>query len=347
MLMKRRPARQGGPRQGNAVRRAGRHAGCAIRRLVPALILCSIAVAGRLSLSAMDWPTENGFLVSNFGWNRRGRPLMGLVFETRDAVRAVEDGDILFVHDPASSASRLPSPLGFWAAVDHGDGLISMYGRLDPARPLPDQERVSRGLVIAEPEPRPAAGGSSTRRGPARGSAPTSGSVPASGSSPENGRFYFSFYDKKERRWINPAMIIAPQEDAVAPLILQVELRNGDGQGINPAQGRRLTQGRYAVVVTATDSQSPGRAPALAPHRIICSVNGMEIGVLAFETYSARDGALMAAQNGLIPVRQVYAPAPGWEVGELWLTRGQATLEIIVQDVAGNTRNALYRLQVE
>jgi hypothetical protein len=55
----------------------------------------------------------------------------------------------------------------------------------------------------------------------------------------------------------------------------------------------------------------------------------------------------MVARNGLVPVREVYAPAPGWEAGKIWLTRGQAALEIIAQDVAGNTRNILYRLQVE
>jgi hypothetical protein len=274
-----------------------------------------IAVAG--GLYAMDWPTENGLLLSNFGWNSRGRPLAGSVFETRDAVRAVEDGTLLFVHQPDSGASPLPSPLGCWAAVDHGDGLISIYGKLNPDRPEPEPERVSRGQVVAEPEP------------------------PEGAADP--GSFYFSFYDRKERRWVNPSMIIASQEDTVAPVIFSVELRGSSG-AINPAQGRRLAQGRYTVVVNAADSQRPNRPPALAPQRIICSVNGMEIGVLAFETWSARDGALT---QGGVPVRQIYAPAPGWELGELRLTRGQATLEIIVQDAAGNTRSALYRLQVE
>jgi hypothetical protein len=89
------------------------------------------------------------------------------------------------------------------------------------------------------------------------------------------------------------------------------------------------------------------RESPLAPFRIVCSVNGSEAGMLRFETYSARDGALMVYRNGLVPVRDVFAPKPGWEVGEAQFTRGQATLEIIVQDITGNNRNVVYRLQVE
>jgi hypothetical protein len=89
------------------------------------------------------------------------------------------------------------------------------------------------------------------------------------------------------------------------------------------------------------------RESPLAPFRIVCSVNGVETGGLNFETYSARDGSLMVYRNGLIPVEQVYAPCPAYEIGEIRFTRGQAILEVIAQDIAGNSRNAVYRLQVE
>jgi hypothetical protein len=273
----------------------------------------------------MDWPTEDGVLVHNFGALRTGRPSLGSVFETSGAVRSVEDGTIIFVHDPASSASRLPSPLGPWMAVDHGDGLLSVYGRLDEKQPVPDVETVSRGRVIAAAARIPAA---------------RSGVAAA-------GRFYFSFYDKKERRWLNPSMIITPLADTAPPVIFAVELRDEAGERRNPALGRRLAQGNYAVMVGTTDSQNTARPQTLAPYRIICVVNGMETSALTFETWAARDGVLMAARNGLVPAKNVYAAAPLLEAGRLWLTRGQTALEIIVQDAAGNTRSVLYRLQVE
>jgi hypothetical protein len=85
----------------------------------------------------------------------------------------------------------------------------------------------------------------------------------------------------------------------------------------------------------------------LAPYSIHCSVNGVEIGALNFETYSARDGVLMVYRNGLVPVEQVYASHEAFEVGEVWFNRGQATLEVVAQDITGNTRSVTFRLQVE
>jgi len=55
----------------------------------------------------------------------------------------------------------------------------------------------------------------------------------------------------------------------------------------------------------------------------------------------------MINRNGLIPVRQVYAPVPGYEIADVWFTRSQTTLEIIAQDIAGNSRNVVYKLTVE
>jgi hypothetical protein len=82
------------------------------------------------------------------------------------------------------------------------------------------------------------------------------------------------------------------------------------------------------------------------PQRIVCSVNGAEAGSLNFEAFSARDGVLMVYRNGLVPVRQVYSVFPAFEAAEVFLTRGQANLEIIVQDIAGNSNTVVTRLIV-
>jgi hypothetical protein len=55
----------------------------------------------------------------------------------------------------------------------------------------------------------------------------------------------------------------------------------------------------------------------------------------------------MVYRNGLVPVRQIYAPVPAYEAAEVWFSRGQTTLEVIAQDIAGNARNVVYRLMVE
>jgi hypothetical protein len=206
--------------------------------------------------------------------------------------------------------------------VDHGD-LISIYSRLD--------DRQSKELFAALPKRIP----KSTEIGKAG----------ISGWAQLNG-FHFSLFDRKERRWVNPAMIMTPLPDTRPPVIRDLFLENSDGQMIESSQAR-IAQGRYTIAVDVTDTLTNLSGPPLAPHRIVCTMNGSEVGELTFETYSARDGMLMVYRNGLVPVKQVYALAPFYEVGEALFTRGQVTLEIIAYDIAGSAQNAVYRFTVE
>ncbi|MDR0562514.1 MAG: hypothetical protein LBG73_07470 [Spirochaetaceae bacterium] len=284
-------------------------------------IRTAILVFGVGSLMyAMDWPVQNGNLINNFGWNDAGRPVLGMTFEAEGVVEAAEAGELIFVQNGFSNASRLPTPLGSWVALDHGEGLISIYGRFDQNEPIDIPNSVPKNTPLAK-----------TGR---------------SGWSETEG-FYFSLFDRKERRWVNPTMVIASLPDTRAPVIQSVLLRNSENRIADPAQARSIGQGRYTISVTALDTRLAPTENPLAPYRIICIVNGTEIGTLTFETFSARDGTLMVYRNGLVPATQIYAPAPGFEVGEVWLTRGQATLEIIALDKNENAQSVQYRLMVD
>jgi len=280
--------------------------------LLTAFVLCN-------SLTALEWPLPDARMIRNFGYNDRGRPSLGTVFEGEGDILAAGDGEMIFSRTGKEFASRLPSPLGAWSAVDHDDGLISIYGRRgDEAgnRPL---SKVGQGVPIA------AAG--------------------SSGWSRRNG-FYFVLYDRKERRWVNASMVITPFPDTAPPQIAGIQLRRADGRLMEGSQLRSLSQGRYTIMVNAVDTLLEPKLP-LAPHRIVCSVNGEEAGALSFETICARNGMLMVSRNALIPAERVYASYPAFEAGEVHLSRGQAILEVIVQDIAGNTRNASIRMIVE
>jgi hypothetical protein len=271
-------------------------------------------------LEAMNWPSETAALMRNFGWNDRGLPCLGISFESSGEVKAADNGELLFCRREGDTASGLPSPLGSWIALDHGDGIISVYARMDYKQSRAPGGKVEKGMALGE--------------------------AGISGWSGSKG-FYFQLFDRKEKRWINPSLIITPPEDIRAPEIMSVRLKNAQGELINPYQTYNMSQGRYTVLVNAIDTlRIPGERP-LAPHRIICTLNGSESGVLNFETYSSRDGQLMVYRNGLVPVRQVYAPGPYYEVADVWFSRGQTTLEIIAQDIAGNIRNVYYRITVE
>jgi hypothetical protein len=288
-----------------------------------ALIFLGAAVC--LSLRAMDWPSADGQVRANFGQNEQGRPVLGTAFRADSPVLAADNGELVFYRGQEEPASRLPSPLGSWAALDHGDGILGIYSRFDsPGRmPVdPSREppvRALRGETIA-----------------------SSGS---SGWTNQRG-FYFALFDRRERRWVNPSLIIAPLSDDSPPQILQIQLRNAEGRIIPPGQ-TRISQGLYSIVVTAVDTLSRSSPIRLAPHRLVASLNGVEVGSLNFETYSARDGTLLLSRNIPVPVSTVYAPYPAFDLGEAWFTRGQTTLELIARDVRGNESSSIRRLEVE
>jgi hypothetical protein len=156
---------------------------------------------------------------------------------------------------------------------------------------------------------------------------------------------YFALFDRRERRWVNPSLVIAPLDDSSPPRILLVQLRSSDGQLVPPGQ-TRISQGSYSIIATVTDAPARSSSVRLAPHRLIVSLNGAEAGSLNFETYSVKNGTLVLSRNGQEPVSAVYAPYPAFDLGETWFTRGQTTLELIARDVMGNESSSIRRLEV-
>ncbi|MDR1970398.1 MAG: hypothetical protein LBQ46_00605 [Treponema sp.] len=281
-------------------------------------------LAGPPFSGAMDSPAPDGVVTANFGLNEQGRPSLGVVFRAEGPVHAADRGELVFHRGQEDRSSRLPSPLGAWAAYDHGDGILGIYSRFEDApafspAPAPRNPRPERGETLA-----------------------ASG---VSGWSEQTG-FSFALYDRRERRWVNPSLIIAPFPDDRAPEILSVRLQSSDGTLIPPGQ-TRISQGRYGIIVHAVDALSRASAIRLAPYRLGVSLNGAEAGSLNFETFSARDGILSIRRNGLSPVSEVYAPYPAFKVGEAWFTRGQTTLELIARDASGNEASFIMRLEVD
>jgi hypothetical protein len=269
---------------------------------------------------AMDWPLPDAEVIQNFGSNDQGTPVLGTMLEGNGVVFTTGPGELIYTSSGKEAASRLPSPLGAWSAIAHSDGLVSIYSRYMDEGRRPQQAYMELGSPLA-------------RAG-------------VSGWSRNNGVYYILF-DRRERRWVNALMVITMPPDTVEPQILSVQLRNTAGRLLEGGQIRNISQGRYSIVVNAADALANSRSPRLTPHRILCSVNGEEIGSLTFDTINAKDGVLMVSRNGQAPAKRVYANYPAFEIGEVQFNRGQANLEIIVQDLAGNSRSTLIRIIVE
>lgn len=278
------------------------------------------AVAFAMTVRAMDRPAPDADLIGNFGADSgSGGPRVGDVYAGEGVVRAVETGEALFSRSASDRTARLPSPLGDWMSIDHGDGLISLYGRLEGGRKAHLPSIVEKGAMV--------------------------GAAGATGWSKERG-FYYSLFDRKERRWVNPAVMEGRRNDERAPVIQSVMLKDSQGRMVDASLAKGLVQGRRTVFVAVADYTRTGEA-SLAPFRVVCSLNGREVGAVALEAFSARDGKMWIYRNGLVPVEQVYAGALGFELGEAVFIRGQAQLEVLVQDADGNVQRAEYHFTVE
>ncbi|GMO43667.1 MAG: hypothetical protein Ta2B_24290 [Termitinemataceae bacterium] len=267
---------------------------------------------------AIDRPSPDARLLENFGGNKNGTPLLGDIFAAEGPVFAAEEGELVFKANAEERAGRIPSTMGAWVAVDHGNNMLSVYGHLQDESSDLDTKLEKTDLV---------------------GMAGKTGWAKSEG-------FNLTIFDRKEKRWVNPSLVVSSVEDTRTPSIQYVRLRNSAGREIDISQTRTISQGRWSIIVYAEDTQF-SFTDSLMPSKITCSVNGLEAGALALETFYARDGNLMMYRNGLIPVSQIYQFFPAVEAGETWFNRGQATLEVIVEDIAKNKRVALYKLFVE
>jgi hypothetical protein len=285
-------------------------------KLLAVICLAAIGVAA----NAIDWPVTGVVPTSNFAQNEGGTPLLGVTFAYEGPLYATEQGEVIFQRNTAERVSGLPSPLGLWIAADLGNGLVSIYARYGESE-ADLSSHIEKQQIIAQ--------------------AGTSGA-----NEHEAGGFYFSFFDRKERRWINPAAIINPMPDTRPPTIGATRLKSAEGEMVNLTQTRTIKQGRYAIYVEASDMIDGGIRP-LAPNSLAAFVNGAGAGTLLFENFSVRDGFLMVYRDAIVPARQIYAQPNAYETGEFWFSRGIATLDLIVSDRAGNTRTASYRIIVE
>jgi hypothetical protein len=280
--------------------------------------LCLFAAGA--AVNAVDWPVEGVVPASNFAQNAGGTPLLGMTFSCEGPLYAAEQGEVVFQRGATERVSGVPSPLGSWVAIDIGNELVSIYARY--GRSEADlSSHIEKQQIVAQ--------------------AGMSGAY-----TQETDGFYFSFFDRKERRWINPATIIGPMPDSRPPQIGTVRLKSIEGETVNLSQTRTVRQGRYAIFTEASDTIDGGTRP-LAPNSVAAFVNGLGVGTLLFETCLARDGMLVVQRNALVPARQIYAEPNAYEVGEGWFSRGIATLEIIASDRMGNSRTASFRLNIE
>jgi hypothetical protein len=282
--------------------------------------MMTAAAAGLLSiarLTAFDLPAPDAAALRAFGENDGGRPLLGSTFRAGGRLAPMERGEAVFSRQVRDSASRFTAPLGNMTAVEHADGILGIYARIGSPRPSP-APLVEADAALAD--------------------AGVSGWSGTAG-------FYLAVFDRKERRWVNPSLLLPSEPEAGPPPIRAVMLRGADGRLIDLAAVRTVRRGAYSVLVRLTEASERAGGKAAAVRRIVCTVSGAGAGALDIETFAASDGALTALRGVPVPVSRVYALPPYIEAAEVVLGRGRAALEVASE--AAVPRRTVYNLTVE
>ncbi len=278
-----------------------------------ALAAAALAAA---AMFALEWPTDRPEAASTFGTLSAGRFSTGMLVGSGDGlVRTAAAGDLAFVLDGDRLAGGFPSTLGAFVAVAHPQDLTTVYGRLKPGTLstylTTVRERDILGMALA---------------------------------SDAGALTWFGVFDRAKDAWVNPLILLAPEKDAKDPVIRAVLLSN-DERVYRLGEARTVRQGRYEVLLDATDPS--GTAPGRAPYSVRLLVDGIERFACRFDSAVAPEGVRLFDPKDARTGPSFYDGRGYMRLGTLDLARGAAYLNVTVADFEGNARELAYQLAVE
>jgi hypothetical protein len=271
--------------------------------------------------AAMDWPLSPPRLAATFGTFAKGRLIAGIALSAEDGlVHAAEDGELSFAMDENGHRGSLPSPLGSFVVMEHQRGMAAVYSHLAPGSLASATRAAKKGDVL--------------------GKAGSSGWIEGSG-------MLFQVFDRRAASWVNPLLVLPPLADDKPPVIRSLALTRGDRVFVL-GEAQSLPQGTYKVSVEVADpADSSWTAAPLAPYVIRLSIDGVEEEKDIFDVIRGVDGELRLFALSPIPAGELRTKEGRYALGDRLFTRGRASLEVRVEDAAGNRRSASWTVGVE
>ena len=151
-------------------------------------------------------------------------------------------------------------------------------------------------------------------------------------------------YDGKERRFINPLMVLPNLRDDASPVIRYISLKN-EGIELKLEQGKGIRQGTYDVIVEAYDL-SPAGEPS-APFEMALTMDGSIRTRVVYDAAWAKDGeGHLFGGTGLVEGAYML-DGNRVRFGPYVFPRGRVVLSVAVSDFVGNKREQTYSLSVQ
>jgi murein DD-endopeptidase MepM/ murein hydrolase activator NlpD len=227
---------------------------------------------------AFKWPQDNVVVQSfslGFSEIRESAMSQSLIFEHNDRIKAAGSGTVVAVIEaPESDSSRFYSTLGNAAIVNHGDGLVSVYGNLDEISIAPNDGEIAEDTVIG------LSGSSGWHQGP-KG-------------------LEFQVLDIKNRKALNPRALM-PRFDAEEPLFIPwVTAVNKQNEPFTLGVNTRIPAGQYKLYVRGNHG---------TPYKTTVFVNGAIVETITYDALGTVDAKLTVRGKSIYATQDIFPAA--------------------------------------
>ena len=274
----------------------------------------AILTAAIFAAAAFDWPIDGGKFRFGFG-TPRGGFLRGMEFGSGDGlVRAADDGELAFVYDGPRLPGGYPLSGNSLLVLAHVSDISTIYVGMERGSVSSYLKNVRRGDVL--------------------------------GRSPESkagrGTTVYAF-DAKERRYINPLIIMPAQPDSKPPVVKSAAL-SADGVETVIDQATSVRQGSYDLLLDTYDVSPAGAQTA--PYDIRVIIDGSERARVVYDAAWASSGASSLFGSRSTSEESFLTDDERIRFGPYALARGRVIVAVIVSDYAGNRREQSYSITV-
>jgi hypothetical protein len=206
--------------------------------------------------------------------------------------------------------------------IEHERGIRSVYGYLEDIPKRPKRWKIKSNEILS--------------------------TVGSSGGT-EGNVLYLQVLDSEFSQVVNPLVSLPSPEDSAVPRVEGVRLRASGDEALGIELGSRSSApaGEYDLLIEAYDlsAQADFFRP-MAPFSFRVFLNGEEKLNLRFEAIKTSDYRHTVVGSSMIGVESLYRGKWIFRLGTLRLNPGDAMIEVVVSDFAGNESSKTFRVSV-
>lgn len=261
-------------------------------------------------LAAFQWPVDNPVITATFGENRSEHFHNGIdIGGGAQPVSAIKAGEIIFQFNENSRYDNIPTGLGNFIVIEHEQEYRSVYAHLEESSMVSDSLNITASDTI--------------------------GVIGNSGRS-YGKHLHFSVIDNKIGQIINPLLVLPQLMDSTAPVIGDIFiLRNQRMEVLVKNTNVKSGKGRLIANIYDPSDYVSYFCP-MAPFSIETYYNGRVFSEIRFEALKNVSEQLVLVESGDRTFDELYWTSWDLNLGEITLSPGKLSLEIIVKDFMGN-----------